>query len=223
MRTRALWQKFAVLAAVAFVVVPRVAQAAPAVISRFKAGGSGYDDILTEDWRPGWSHFVTFGVRAAVSATYLLSYMESTGEVAIDRIRPDGTGYTNVYSSHWTFGWSHFVPLYLASGVHLLSYKEATGQVAIDRIRSDGTGYDNVYSSQWTTGWSNFLPFSDGGSAYLFSYKKGTGEVQIDRIQGDGTGYTNVFQDHLATIWTHFVTLPLSGSSNAYFLSYAKP
>jgi hypothetical protein len=87
--------------------------------------------VWNSQWTAGWTSMVVFQQGAQ---SYLLSYKSATGQVAIDRFHPDGTGTDTVWNSQWTAGWTSMVVFQQGAQSYLLSYKSATGQVATDAL-----------------------------------------------------------------------------------------
>ena len=181
-------------------------------IGRIHSDAQGIDTIWSttssDKWTKGWTAFVPFIMNAGV---HYLAYKSGSGQVEIDRIRPNGKGVDTIWEGeeNWTKGWTAFVPFSLEGKPHYLAYKRGNGEVAIDRIRPDGQGVDTIWptddAEKWTKGWSSFVPFFLKGVPHYLAYKEGTGTVHIDRFRSDGQGVENVWKGEFSEGWTSMI------------------
>jgi hypothetical protein len=145
----------------------------------------------TEKWTPGWTHFMPFTLPGR-SEVHYLSYKALTGDIDIDRIRPDGKGFQTIWGTFldptiiWSHGpnaWTHFIPFTINGLAHYLSYKAKTGEVAIDRIKVDGMGSDTIWGTpldskfKWWPGWTTIMPFKMDAKPHYFAYNAANGWV----------------------------------------------
>ena len=143
-------------------------------IDRIRANGQGVDAIWPTQgvakFTKGWTAFVPFRLGGK---PHYLAYKSGSGQVAIDRIRPDGQGVDTIWPTQgvvkFTKGWTAFVPFVLNGQPHYLAYKVGTGAVHIDRIRADGQGVDNVWKGQWSKGWTSIMGFELQGKPHVLT------------------------------------------------------
>jgi hypothetical protein len=200
-----------------------------AEIDRIHADAKGIDTIWStktgENWTKGWTAFVPF---ALGGKPHYLAYKAGSGQVNIDRIRPDGKGVDAIWPTQgtetWSKGWTSFVPFLLGGKPHYVAYKVSNGQVNIDRIRPDGQGVDTVWPAQpgvkWQPGWTSFVPFLLNGKPHHLAYQSSTGKVHIDRIRPGGQGVDTLVETSWSRGWTSMIGFVLNG--RPHILSYRK-
>jgi hypothetical protein len=157
-------------------------------------------ELSRDIWTPGWDLITAIDIDGA---PHVVSYKPSSGSIAIDKVRPDGSGTDPVLGSTWSTGWTSIVPLQLGGAPHLLLYKSGTGRMEIDVVENSGQDVNAVSSDTWTTGWTSMVPFTLGGEQFLFSYKQGSGSVSIDSVRDDASGTDPVLGATWATDWSH--------------------
>jgi hypothetical protein len=151
---------------------------------------------------------------------HVLAYKAATGRVAIDRVLADGRGTDTRWDSHWSLGWTSFVPIQLGGVPYYLAYKLQTGEVNIDHVNPGGAGTTPVAGTYFTPGWTHFAPLTLGPRYYL-AYKTGTGELAIDEMANDGTGVTNVFMGNVGAGWTSVMPFPIGGDQHVLLYNSA--
>ena len=194
-------------------------------IDRIRANGQGVDAIWPTQgvakFTKGWTAFVPFLLGGK---PHYLAYKSGSGQVAIDRIRPDGQGVDTIWPTQgvakFTKGWTTFVPFVLNGQPHYLAYKVGTGAVHIDRIRADGQGVDNVWKGQWSKGWTSIIGFELQGKPHVLTYKNESGYVHVDSINDQGMGTTRIWCDEWTKGWTAFFPFILNGQP--FHLAYKK-
>ena len=182
-----------------------------------------YEGLATDAWRGiwrrGWSSLISFQLG---SRPHLLAYNSETGEVSIDRVRPDLQGTSVVWRGAWAPEWKVFMPFQRLGMPHYLAYREEdeidAGVVAIDRIQTDGQGVQELWTDVWSTGWTSFMPFELSGRPHFLAYKKVSGVVSIDRINDEGRGTTSLWTGTWSTGWTSFMPFRLRGVP--HYLAY---
>ena len=75
--------------------------------------------------------------------SYYLGYKAGSGEVTVDRVRPDGSGVDTLHADTWRSGWSTWVPFTLPGETdpHFLGYRSTpfSGEADVERgYRNDG-------------------------------------------------------------------------------------
>jgi hypothetical protein len=113
---------------------------------------------------------------------HYLTYKIETGQVSIDRIRPNGQGVDTVWNGTWTKGWTSFMPFFVSGQTHYLAYKASNGQMSVDRLRPDLQDVEVVRglaAGGWSKDWSAFVPFSIGGRPHYLTYKATTGQASF--------------------------------------------
>jgi Calcineurin-like phosphoesterase len=151
----------------------------------YKGNGKGTDiDVIDTDsngnptgtsavlrppsWTSGWSVIRPFFVN---HQPYLFEYRDDTGTAQIDRIDldPNGvpTGFTRLWRTKWTSGWTAIRPLSLSDGVYLFEYKRDAGTVAVDKVligpNGQPSGTEEIWRARkpWTDGWTTIEPFNN--------------------------------------------------------------
>lgn len=179
--------------------------------------GSNEED-WSDDWSTGWTTFMPFMLGGQ---PHYLAYKEGSGQVSLDRIKPNRHGVDTLWSGDagsWTTGWTNFMPFTLGGQPHYLAYKVKTGQVTIDRIRPTGNGVDTVWGGSWTTGWTTFMPLTLNGQPHYLAYKVETGQVTIDCIRPDGQNVDTIWSGTWTTGWTTF--MPFMFNGQPHYLGY---
>ena len=78
---------------------------------------------------------------------YLFGYKGDGTKTAIDKIRPGGTGSTEIWSAQtpWKPGWTSIVPFTLGGQPYLFDYKKGDETAAIDKVKPDGRGTEEIW------------------------------------------------------------------------------
>jgi hypothetical protein len=172
-------------------------------------------DTYTDTWSTGWSSFEPFVLGGQ---QYYLAYKIDSGQVAIDRVRADGSGVDSASQATWTTGWSTLMPFVLGGEPHSLAYKVDSGDVSFDRILPGAQGVETRWSNTWTTGWTTFMPVTIGGEPGYLAYKIGTGQVAIERIRSDAQGADTLYSGTWSPGWSSFVPFLLNG--HTHYIAY---
>ena len=175
------------------------------------------DDFAVDSWRGkwtlGWTSVVPFVLG---SHQHLLEYKRDDGTVAIDRLKDDGSGTTEVWRKTWSKGWTSIVPFTLGGHPHLFEYKQDDGTVAIDRVNDDGHGTTEEWRGSWSKGWTAIVAFVLDGHPHLFEYKQDNGTVAIDRIENDAHGSKEIWRGKWTEGWTSLVPFTLGGRPHLF-------
>ena len=180
----------------------------------------GLGEVWRGTWNKGWSSIVPLQMG---DIAHYLAYKTGNGEVAIDRMRPDGQDVDTLWKDTWTTGWSAFVPFTRNGTQYYLAYKVKTGRVVIDRVRPDGQGVDNAWEDIWTTGWTSLVPFTLRGEPHYLAYKVDTGDVSVDRIRPDASGIDTIWSGKWTRGWTGFAILPMSANPLLFSIKSVVP
>ncbi|MDQ3775004.1 MAG: S8 family serine peptidase [Pseudomonadota bacterium] len=183
-------------------------------------------------WDDGWTTFMPFKL-SGDARTHYLAYKAKTGEVRIDRIRPDGKGVDTIWGTpldpkiKWAPDWTHFMPFTLGGKPYYLAYQSGTGEERIDRIKADGKGMEPIWQEPLPQGrktGATFMPFEVTGKPHYLWYDSSTGNVSISRIKPDGKGADVIwgtpfdFSLKWTPGWTHFMPFTLDGKP--HYLAY---
>jgi uncharacterized repeat protein (TIGR03803 family) len=168
-------------------------------IFKIKTDGTGYDDLLDftdcPDGAGPYNSLIFIG-DTLYGMTTAGGNPNMYGGI-IFKIRPDGSGYTNILTLDSTTGYNPYSSLFY-DGTYLYGTTVGGGTLnygTIFKIKPDGSGFDTIYNFAGSTdanvAYGSLI--SDGTFLYGMSYMGGTtGNGTIYKIKPDGTGYTKI-------------------------------
>ncbi len=148
--------------------------------------GRAGPEVDRRQWSAGWTTAKTYRPSGRADRTFLFLLKESTGEVHIHRMNPDGTIGPEIERRHWSGGWTTVEFFDVGDVTYLFLLKESTGEVHIHRMNPDGTIGPEIERRHWSGGWTTAQFYYIDDQPHLLLLKESTGDVHVHRMAADG-------------------------------------